>query len=439
MKRIFVFLLAVLMVVSCMLTACGGNDETTTTTSSSTTSSSTTSSSTTSSSSSDDAGGPPPAPAPFPTRPSIPTGAKVNRVEIDSAEKLLQVANNIKGGNSYNGKTLYLTCDIVLNDTSDDEWWLDPDVVKWPLNAMKTNETTGLFKGTFDGRGYSIIGLYAEFDKTETGSYAMGMFPCVGGTAVVKNLALEDGYFKATSSYMEYSEAKSRWIGVGTLYAASFIGYSGGSYTIENCYSTCVFEATSKAPTDEWGGTGVQIGGLAGYSYSGTGVSFVKNCAFYGAVIAQHEELVYPEQTTHPTVADAVGATIKVGLIAIGDWSWYHENTYIACIANASVEGTDLVYAVTMGKRTSDAANAAINSYLIDVYANVAAQARLTGNANILVSNSFAVIIDAMNAKTATSVDFPWYEGGDMSESNCWYISEDGWVLPVVFYCIDAE
>lgn len=438
MKRIFACLVALLLVATCMLTACGGGDETTTTTTTAattTTSSSTTSSSTTTSSS--DTTPPPAEPAPFPTRPPIPAVPKINRVEIDSAEKLLQVANNIKNGNSYNGKFLYLTCDIVLNDISDDEWYLSPNVVEWPLGAMKTNDTSALFKGTFDGRGYSIIGLYSEFEKTEAGSYAMGLFPCVGGNVTIKNLALEDGYFKATNNFVKYKN--DRWMGDGTLYAASFIGYSGGSYTVENCYSTCVFDVTSKSPVDEWWGSPLMVGGLTGYSYSGSGISTVKNCAFYGAVIAHLEELVFPADTQEPIVEGAVGAAPKVGLIAVGDWSWYHENTYINCIANASVDGTESVYAVVQAKRTSDSADAAINSYLVDIYANVTRQANLTGNTNFIISNCQAVSVDYSNAKDVTSAGFAWYEGGEMSEANCWYIGEDYWVLPVVFYCVDAQ
>ena len=129
--------------------------------------------------------------------------------EISTAEQLAGLAKLVNNGNNFSGKTISLTADIVLNDTSDWEDW---------ENSASTNTWTpignwpNLFGGTFDGQGHTVSGIYINSENDY-----QGLFGYNEGT--IKNIGVTESYIKG-----EYS--------VGGV-----CGYNDDTGTFSNCYN----------------------------------------------------------------------------------------------------------------------------------------------------------------------------------------------------------
>jgi len=140
-----------------------------------------------------------------------------------------------------NGKTIKLGNDIALNNTAGWENWATSNsgLSRWtPIGAKTANP----FRGTFDGDGYTVSGVYfkTNFDATDDyGNYRAGLFGVNSGT--IKNLGVIASYIKG-----------------GYNYAGGLVGLNGG--TISNSYATGSVEGKN---------SGDQVGGLAGAN-SGT-------------------------------------------------------------------------------------------------------------------------------------------------------------------------
>ena len=173
--------------------------------------------------------------------------------EISTAAELAGLAQLVNGGNTFEGKTITLANDIVLNEGVLKENGELND------NASNFKQWTSIgkgfyyqFKGSFDGNGHTVSGIYIN---NENADY-QGLFGYVSATdegtgGVITNVRVEDSYFDVDDS-------------VGGI-----VGRNGG--TVENC-------SNSGTVT---GGTGVHVsvGGIVGYC---TGK--VTNCSNSGAV-----------------------------------------------------------------------------------------------------------------------------------------------------------
>ncbi len=188
-------------------------------------------------------------------------------IGIDSLQDLRNMENNPTAN-------YHLTDDIVVTE-ADGEFK--------PLFSA-----TNQFKGVFDGKGYSIVGINISSVKSSSGSSAYsGIFAYNSGT--IKNLNVEN----ATASA---SDSKYAYLGV---ISAINLG------TIENCYVSGISAAKNIDITAYTGGVcgemlkgeiintvsyvnvyssgGEQYtGGILGYTEKGT----VKQCAAYGSVFA---------------------------------------------------------------------------------------------------------------------------------------------------------
>ncbi len=102
--------------------------------------------------------------------------------------------------NNFKGKTVYLDCDILLNDTTDWEYWGRYTYAE-PWIPIGTGSLymypTHPFLGTFDGQGHMISGLYidGEYNATNLSDhYEDGLFGYVGTsgeTTVIRNLGIQ--------------------------------------------------------------------------------------------------------------------------------------------------------------------------------------------------------------------------------------------------------
>ncbi|MBO5872582.1 MAG: InlB B-repeat-containing protein [Clostridia bacterium] len=142
------------------------------------------------------------------------TGAKEDPYLIETPEHLAAVVKSGGGEKKY----YKLTADLYINDPNGVDWSTGEvsegyDVRNWL--------STSTFKGTIDGDGHKVYGLYFKSTSSKDWGWAgAGLIPKVntGDTVVIKNLGVE-------ASYLEHANN-----------AAAFVGFNGGRTSIENCY-----------------------------------------------------------------------------------------------------------------------------------------------------------------------------------------------------------
>ena len=159
--------------------------------------------------------------------------------EISTAEQLAGLAELVNNGNDFSGKTILITADIVLNDTSNWENWESsaPNNTWTPIGANWNN----LFCGTFDGQGHTVSGIYINSEN-----YYQGLFGKNSGT--IKNAGVTESYIK------------------GDYYVGGVCGYNYVS--ISDCYNSGTVSGNS------------YIGGVCGVIYVGK----ISNCHNSGEV-----------------------------------------------------------------------------------------------------------------------------------------------------------
>ena len=99
----------------------------------------------------------------------------------------------------FTGKTIVLDNDIFLNDTADWQYWgHNGYAVPWKPIGQYTYSVPGgdgqdavEFKGTFDGQGHVIYGMYIEMQAVPSADNYYGLFGALAEGAVVKNVGLE--------------------------------------------------------------------------------------------------------------------------------------------------------------------------------------------------------------------------------------------------------
>ena len=98
-------------------------------------------------------------------------------VYIGSAGELARFAATVNAGESFEGETVVLTADIVLDES--DDW-------------MPIGTTDAPFCGTFDGQGHWVSNVYVDVDGRATGDVA-GLFGGIGTTGIVRCVGVQNG------------------------------------------------------------------------------------------------------------------------------------------------------------------------------------------------------------------------------------------------------
>jgi len=96
---------------------------------------------------------------------------------------------------TFEGETIKLAADIVVNDGDADEWAEGTNIPTSRWTPIGTHGNTYRFNGTFDGQGHTISGIYAD-----SSSQGLGLFAATEANAVIKNLNITNSYFKLTSN-----------------------------------------------------------------------------------------------------------------------------------------------------------------------------------------------------------------------------------------------
>lgn len=198
--------------------------------------------------------------------------------EISSAGELAWIAAQVNNGyDTFEGQTITLTENIDLNSQ---EWT--------PIGIYGSST---YFKGTFDGGGHTISGLYINQTNLSSTYYA-GLFGymtyggtlidvSVSGTVTATGTGSVTIYAGGLVGQIDSSCTAMNCVADVEVivdgyknYAGGLVGYSGNS-DVYNCYATGDVTVT--------GSYGTYAGGVVGYSSTGSDVS---NCYATGAVSA---------------------------------------------------------------------------------------------------------------------------------------------------------
>ena len=182
---------------------------------------------------------------------------------------------------SFEGKTIVLDNDILLCDTTDWQYW-GRGAFGLPWKSIGShynvyNEGEHWFRGTFDGQGHVIYGIYQE--TTGMPSDNAGLFGWVGNGAVIKNV----GIAASCLDYQNYDtrgqvdDATAYWEGCGNRQSAPprvgmLASYVVDSVIIDQCYS----EGNMFVQSGGYRGIGGLIAQLGDEFYYKTGK--VTNC-----------------------------------------------------------------------------------------------------------------------------------------------------------------
>ncbi|MCM1227436.1 MAG: dockerin type I domain-containing protein [Clostridium sp.] len=204
---------------------------------------------------------------------------EMSTFHISTAEELAGLVNLCQNGKTMSGKTIILDNDIKLNDISNyNNWKSDP-----PKNNWVPIGNGGSFRGTFDGGGHNITGLYVFIERKETGkntpTVRSGLFDTLESGGTIKNISCEYSYVYANSQHDYYEAGFNNHI-TGTKACAGGISACVNGGTILNCASKGYVYSTSSATYDTDSSLyGAFSGGICGFAYYNENYNYsIKNC-----------------------------------------------------------------------------------------------------------------------------------------------------------------
>ena len=165
---------------------------------------------------------------------------------IGTKKQLYGLSSLVESGVNFKDKTINLSANITLNEGDVDTWKQNEFVGLSGWTPIGTSETE--FAGTFNGNGYSIIGLYVNSEQI-----GAGLFRSLAVGSTVQNVKLEEAYINTTAGY-----------------AGSIAGVCSGN--IVNVHSDATINATSAV-----------VGGLVGQMHS-DGTMNLTQCQFTGTI-----------------------------------------------------------------------------------------------------------------------------------------------------------
>ncbi len=224
--------------------------------------------------------------------------ANATTLEIKDANDLAAFAEKLAGGTTFQGVTLNLTQDIKLNGEWDGKKDTFPtDGYKWPEMT-----STDFFAGIFDGKGYTIYGVYRE-----TAQVQVGMFGNVGRDSNNKSMDVTLRDFTIAKSYFHSSGTQAT--ALITLYdiptpvkltidsvhvsadvlfestetGAFYVGYHGWQKPSTILITNCIFSGTCRQLTS---GKGMAAFIGEGFRYNSTLENniTIDSCAMYGII-----------------------------------------------------------------------------------------------------------------------------------------------------------
>lgn len=308
---------------------------------------------------------------------------------LDSKEDLYGFAL-LSNNTNFDGKTIKLGADIVINTGNANDWSKNAPEYKW----LPISSNVVPFKGTFDGCMHSISGVYLN-----TTEMYNGLFGATSQEATVKNLKLTNSYFE--SSALSFGSIAGRGRGTfDTIYSDAIIVTSSGNVggligqvpgdggiKMTNCWFDGSVTSTGNTLDDR------RTGGLVGVLYSDSTVS---NCLNSGDVNAT-------KYTHENKPGNKVVVPLAGGLV--GYWS-QSTLTITGCLNVGKVLVSDkasIGYGPIIGYRDAELT-------LKDTYATAeSCKSFTTSRINGLVSKVATNTISGIGAYQWTFLDFDKY------------------------------
>ena len=295
---------------------------------------------------------------------------------LTTADQLFGFAELVNEGILFEGVTIKLGADIVINEGEASGWKTTAPARKWtPIGTG----SSAYFAGIFDGQGHYISGLYTA-EKQNNGLFGWA------ANAEIKNLAIINSYFSTigrdnggngqmlaafaartygttlknlyTNAILEYApgaDHKGDWCTAGIVGIASSpaLGKTEDSkdnitFTKQSILENCVF--AGKIITNEANSTtGAAVGGILG-SANGKPVT-IKNCLFVGEIDSNDKQvggiaaLIYDGSTVEGCVSigkmTATAATPEIWGAVVGqaDGTTTIQNCYYSAEQNLPLYG----------------------------------------------------------------------------------------------------
>ncbi|MDR0516476.1 MAG: hypothetical protein LBH25_05460 [Fibromonadaceae bacterium] len=301
---------------------------------------------------------------------------------ITTAEALAGLAKLVNNGNDFAGKTIKLGADIMLNDTANwQDWANNPPANEWiPIGASDVRITDNgfqtdsyqigggkLFRGTFDGNGYVISGVYIN----STGS-CKGLFSGMYGVGVIKKLGIVASYINGSSAVggligCNYGTISNNYF-TGTVTGRNNVGgLVGISYKYKPFANDPEPDPTVDSSYSAGTVTGaIDVGGLVGYdggeinsSYS---TSTVTGRNFLGGLVGRtYESMIVNSHSTGTVIGEKyvggfvgfsnvtiISSSYSAGTVTgtddVGGFVGCHDKgTIVNSYSTGTVSGTDEV------------------------------------------------------------------------------------------------
>ncbi len=186
------------------------------------------------------------------------TGSESDPYLITSAAELAGLAQKVNTGETYSKKFFSLKSDIRLNTSYDFGYFLVAENIWDPIgNYIDVVENTSVlytpeFRGTFNGNGHTVYGLYIN-----SSNHYLGLFGYMGEGSI-NDLVIKDSYICVLPSETGYT------------YAGSVVGYGRN---VSGCTSYAVVEYSARGQRKNYN---TYIGGVLGHA------SNVSQCENYG-------------------------------------------------------------------------------------------------------------------------------------------------------------
>ena len=179
-------------------------------------------------------------------------GTQQNPYLIETPEQLAYLAQQVNGGETYEGTYFEITKSMSLENNKWTPIGLGPNteaaLVNWTMNIK--------FKGNIDGKNHVITNLKIE----ELDTWGVGLFGILDEGGSIKNIQVISGEVN------------------GQTFVGGIVGASKG--TIEGCINKATITAIDKTNV---GNTGEEAGGITGCTFGN-----MKDCKNYGKVTTRN-------------------------------------------------------------------------------------------------------------------------------------------------------
>ena len=250
--------------------------------------------------------------------------ADATEFQIATAEQLAGLAKLVNAGYTFEGKTIKLTADIVLNNTEGwENWGSTAPAHTW----TPIGNSSQPFTGTLDGDGHSVSGIYIN-----SGTDYQGLVGVLGEGGTLQDLGVKASYIKGVNSVG--GVCGSSWGTVTNCYNSGSLagsegvgglcGTNGG--TVTNCNNTGSVTGNN------------MVGGLCGQNNSN-----VINCYNTANVTGTGDYVGGLCGWNEGPVTNCYNTGSVAGNIRVGGVCGYNWDTVTNCYNTGSVTGDDYV------------------------------------------------------------------------------------------------